>query len=277
MAKGWTGERLETFVYNEVTIEHLHRYALAMEYTRGKTVLDIACGEGYGSNLIAREAEKVVGVDVDDKTIQLAKEKYNAKNLEFLRGEAENIPCAAQAFDVVVSFETIEHTEKQEQMLREIKRVLKPGGLLIMSTPEKVAYTKLLNGQTNPFHYKELNLPEFEKLLATQFKFRTILNQNLTLGSVIAGENDIKGNLYQGDFSEIKKTAFIDPIYLIAFCSDQEIPPTTSSVFTSRWALDYLLSEKAKSIQGTLSYKTGHFLLWPLKSLYRLFTGPKEK
>ena len=277
MANEWTGERLETSVYNEVTIEHLHRYALAMEYTRGKTILDIACGEGYGSNLIAREAEKVVGVDVDDKTIKLAKEKYKVKNLEFIRGEVENIPCASQAFDVVVSFETIEHTEKQEQMLSEIKRVLKPGGLLIMSTPEKKAYSQLLKGNPNPFHKKELSLSEFENLLGTFFENRKILNQNLTLGSVIAGDNDSEGVLYQGDFNEIKKTVLVDSLYLIAFCSDSPISSPSSSVFTDRWTLNYLLSEKENSVRKTISFKIGHFILWPLKLLYRLFTGTKVK
>lgn len=68
--KDWTGERLETFVFNETTIEHLHRYAIAMEFCSGKTVLDIACGEGYGSNLLSAKATHVTGMDADAITIE---------------------------------------------------------------------------------------------------------------------------------------------------------------------------------------------------------------
>lgn len=66
--KNWTGERLETFVLNDSTIEHLHRYAIAKELAQGKHVLDIACGEGYGSNLLASSARFVDGVDIDQST-----------------------------------------------------------------------------------------------------------------------------------------------------------------------------------------------------------------
>jgi len=62
--KNWTGERLETHILNVITIEHLHRYALALPHSTGKIVLDIACGDGYGSNLLARNAVSVIGVDI---------------------------------------------------------------------------------------------------------------------------------------------------------------------------------------------------------------------
>src|SRR5690349_4921310 len=120
MKKEWTGERLETNIHSQVTAEHLHRYALAMEYVQDKTVLDIACGEGYGSNLLAQKAKSVVGVDIDKFIVSEAKNKYRKSNLSFLEGSA---PLDDQSIDVVVSFETLEHTSNHEQFLSEIKRV----------------------------------------------------------------------------------------------------------------------------------------------------------
>ena len=139
--KTWTGERLETFVFNDNTVEHLHRYAITIDYIKGKTVLDIASGEGYGTNLLSKYAEKVFGVDIDETSIELAKKKYSSKNLEFKIGRADLIPLEDSSMDVVVSFETLEHHDKHQEMMLEIKRVLKPGGILIMSTPDKKYYT----------------------------------------------------------------------------------------------------------------------------------------
>src|SRR5687767_13069224 len=117
------GERLETENFNENTSEHLHRYALASFLSENKVVLDIACGEGYGSNLIARKAKQVVGVDIDVATIGLAQKKYIVPNLEFKVGSAAEIPCNDKFFDMVFSFETLEHHDKHTEMMQEIKRV----------------------------------------------------------------------------------------------------------------------------------------------------------
>ena len=125
--KTWTGERLETFIQNENTNEHLHRYAQCLELVTGKVILDIACGEGYGSNLLADEAVNVTGVDIDGETITKAAAKYKKNNLNFLKGTADKIPCSDGVFDVVVSFETIEHHNKHDEMMLEVRRVLKPG------------------------------------------------------------------------------------------------------------------------------------------------------
>ena len=135
--KDWTGERLETFVFNETTIEHLHRYAIAMEFCSGKTVLDIACGEGYGSNLLSAKATHVTGMDADAITIEKATAKYKRDNLYFVQSKAEKIAAADTEFDIVVSLETLEHLSDHTAMMKEIKRVMKPGGLLIISTPDK--------------------------------------------------------------------------------------------------------------------------------------------
>src|SRR5690349_17710502 len=118
----WNGERLETFVYNEATIEHLHRYAMALELAKDKTVLDIACGEGYGSSFLADVARSVTGIDIDEPTVKKAKDKYRKTNLIFKTGDIAHLQEASESFDLVLSFETLEHVKEQDAMLAEIKR-----------------------------------------------------------------------------------------------------------------------------------------------------------
>ena len=99
MKKNWTGERWETFVYNETALEHLHRYAVACELSANKNVLDIACGEGYGSRLLALNAASVTGVDIDATTINKAKEKYKAGHLRFITADARATTLPSGSFD----------------------------------------------------------------------------------------------------------------------------------------------------------------------------------
>ncbi|RZJ78014.1 MAG: class I SAM-dependent methyltransferase, partial [Chryseobacterium sp.] len=97
--KNWTGERLETYIHSETATEHLHRYAVALEYVKDKVVLDIASGEGYGSNLMAEKAQAVIGVDIDQQSIVNAIHKYKRTNLSFLEGTADAIPLQSGTID----------------------------------------------------------------------------------------------------------------------------------------------------------------------------------
>ena len=105
----WTGERYVPQIGGEIELEHVHRYLWAEQFARGKRVLDIACGEGYGSEILARSAEHVIAVDLSEDTVAHACRKYRRKNLEFLVGSCEQIPVPDAGIDLVVSFETIEH------------------------------------------------------------------------------------------------------------------------------------------------------------------------
>src|SRR5205085_7058452 len=96
-----------------------------------------------------------IGVDIDEVSVNHAAKKYAASNLEFKTGAVEKIPVESTSIDVVVSFETIEHHDKHEEMMQEIKRILKEDGLLIISTPDKKYYADIPAHQ-NPFHIKEL-------------------------------------------------------------------------------------------------------------------------
>ena len=118
----FTGERFVPGVLGKIEIEHLHRYLSVTRVVAGKTVLDIASGEGYGSAMLARTASKVIGVDISLEAISHAQEKYQAQNLQFCVGSCSAIPIKNASVDVVVTFETIEHHDEHDAMLREIKR-----------------------------------------------------------------------------------------------------------------------------------------------------------
>ena len=159
----FTGERFVPSCLGEIALEHYHRYFFALPLVKGKRVLDIASGEGYGSHILAREATCVTGVDIAGDAVAWSTEKYACANTRFLQGSVTDIPLADASVDVVVSFETLEHVtgEEQEIMLREIRRVLVPNGLLILSTPN----VDIFDSASNHFHVKELRLDEFDRVL----------------------------------------------------------------------------------------------------------------
>lgn len=168
----FTGER---FIPNqsgdEIQLEHFQRYHFVKELVKGKIVLDAACGEGYGSAILSESAQSVTGIDIDLQTILEAQKKYQKDNLQFFQANIAEIPFKDASVDVVISFETIEHVnyELQKLFLKEIKRVLKPDGLLVMSTPNKRVYSDLFDYQ-NQFHIKEFYKDEYETFLRSEFQ-----------------------------------------------------------------------------------------------------------
>ncbi len=115
-----------------VDYEHWHRYYWVLDMAKDKKILDITCGEGYGSNIMADAAREVIGVDLDGETISEAKSRYKNPNIRYLAGSATQIPLAENnSFDLIVSFETLKHIDEQQQVvfLNEVKRLLKPEGL----------------------------------------------------------------------------------------------------------------------------------------------------
>jgi 2-polyprenyl-3-methyl-5-hydroxy-6-metoxy-1,4-benzoquinol methylase len=266
----WTGERMETFIFNENSIEHLHRYSIAMEYVKGKTVLDIACGEGYGANLLAQIGKSVIGIDKDEQIIQNAKRSYVRDNLIFSEGSVEKIPLPGQHVDVVVSFETIEHTDQHERMLYEIKRVLKPGGLLIISTPDKTLYSEK-RSYRNPFHKKELTRNEFHVLLKNYFLHIVLAEQRMIFGSLIKDGGSTGLALYDGDYSTIRSIKELNGIYMVALASDDQLPPLQTSFFESLGLLEKNLMDKEQAVRKTMSYRLGHLVLFPFKLLRSIF------
>ena len=145
--------------------EHIYRYQFAAPYVPRKRVLDIACGDGYGSAaLLAAGAESVIGIDISEDICRRARRKYD---VDARQGSAENIPLPSNSIDVVVSFETIEHLQQPEKFLDECVRVLAPHGMLIVSTPN--SDITQANGVDNPYHIHEMNEREFRSALNRRF------------------------------------------------------------------------------------------------------------
>lgn len=145
--------------------EHLTRYLVAQELVRGKRVLDIASGSGYGSQLLAETAASVIGVDRDERAVAYATATYGgADHLEFRQGDATQIPVEDGSVDVLITFETIEHVEDYRAFMREIDRVLAPEGLAVISTPNDLEFA-----EGNHFHLHEFVLDELLELVGEHF------------------------------------------------------------------------------------------------------------
>jgi hypothetical protein len=180
----FTGERYTPGVPGMIGYEHWHRYAVAAALAGGCRVLDAACGEGYGSALLARFADHVVGVDVDAASIGHATQRYARANLAYVRASVTSLPLADASVDLVVSFETIEHLEAQAAMLAEFRRVLSPGGALVVSSPNRPVYNADAQAR-NPYHVRELDRAELAELLEPCFPQQAWYGQTVCAQSVL--------------------------------------------------------------------------------------------
>ena len=170
-------------------LEHLHRYRLARTYCSGKVVLDAACGTGYGSAILAETAAAVHGIDIADEAVALCRKTFHRENLSFQTASVESLPFPDRFFDVIVSFETIEHVpeEVQKKFLAEIRRLLKPDGVLVISSPDRQYYTVERN-KVNPYHVAEFFRRDFFALLEGSFRYCRKADQKIYLCSLVKSE-----------------------------------------------------------------------------------------
>jgi SAM-dependent methyltransferase len=250
----FTGERFIPGVQGEIWLEHWHRYLFAARWAAGKRVLDVACGEGYGSAVLAREAAHVTGVDLSEAAIAHARNAYaDRRNLAFIAASCTALPLPAATFDTVVSFETIEHIERQEAFLDQVARVLAPGGVFVLSCPNKVEYSDKRNYQ-NEFHVKELYREELARLVARHFPEVTWYGQRPTFYSVIAPESPAgAGELFEAakDDAANATHALSAPLYYILVAGRTRaaidaLPPAVSA-FADRD--DFLYHDYGKVIR----------------------------
>jgi 2-polyprenyl-3-methyl-5-hydroxy-6-metoxy-1,4-benzoquinol methylase len=225
-----TGERYVPWLEDpDVSYEHLHRYAYAMQFVQNKRVLDLACGEGYGSRLLARTAESVVGVDIDEQAVRHAGNKYIKNNLRFKKGSITNIPIEGRSiFDVIICFEALEHIDDHEKLVKEVKRLLTGDGIFIVSTSNKWAYSDEPKHK-NPFPVHGLYLDEFTELFEKYFKQVKILGQRIYCNSNIwsifpSGDSALSEYVIERTPREF---AFVEsdkrtPLYFIALASDAD-------------------------------------------------------
>ncbi len=230
----FTGER---FVPGQggvqLAYEHLHRYLFSLRLACGRRVLDVASGSGYGAGILAKVARHVWAVDIDGPTVALARRTVRDENVCFINADGGRLPLRDGTVDMIVAFEVIEHVLDQQGMIRELARVLVPGGLALISTPNKAVYSDARK-YVNPFHLREFYRDEFVDLLHAGFAFVRLLHQQVRAGSLISsdGASARTGEILTGPLPgrEGSETA---PMYFVACCGNraEERPPEDSAYF----------------------------------------------
>ena len=222
----FTGERFTPECVREIWYEHWHRYVFARAFARGKRVLDAACGEGYGSALLAGEAASVLGIDIAEDAIVHASARYGDRaNLRFARGDCTALNVPAASFDLIASFETLEHVGAQEALIGGFAHALADDGVLIISSPDKRSYSDI-SGFRNEFHVRELYRDELLALLKPYFPFIHLYGQKLLFQSTIwslDGTAQTVASVTAAADRESQAGLDYDPLYFIAVCSKRPL------------------------------------------------------
>lgn len=249
-----SGERLLPTWEHVTVAEHLHRYALAMSLAAGRRTLDLASGEGYGSGLLGSVAHSVLGVDRSAAAVTHATRKYGGPSVRFVQSDAARLPCRDAAFDLVVSFETIEHLLDQEAMLDEIRRVLAPEGILVMSSPERANHGEK-EGYVNEFHVLELYGHEFLDLVRRRFPFVVHLRQQvLTCSALWPSVREERPEIYAGcaDFAPLRELA--RPAFHLVLAGNAPIASPPASLFDGTELAEAYASRQATEIANLNAY-----------------------
>ncbi len=164
-------ERLANDPTSELWGEHRSRYRFAARLaTKGQRVLDVACGAGFGLELLEQAGACPLGVDYDGAALaDMRRTSRRPEQYRLVRADATRLPFEDQAFDLVVSFETIEHVTDARALVHEIRRVLRPRGKLVLSTPNR-AFGPPERHANNPFHVREFTADELHDLLSASFE-----------------------------------------------------------------------------------------------------------
>ncbi len=160
-----TGERTVPGIPEENYWFRRHEiaYTRLLDRCAGRVVLEAGSGEGYGANMIAEVATRVIGLDYDASAVDHVRAAY--PRVEMIQGNLAELPFEDASVDVVVNFQVIEHLWDQAQFLRECLRVLRPGGALLISTPNRITFSPGRDTPLNPFHTRELDAAELSELL----------------------------------------------------------------------------------------------------------------
>jgi O-antigen biosynthesis protein len=220
-----------------VPLEHLHRYRYVSAFLKDKRVLDLAAREGYGTGLLAETAQSVVGLDADEMAVQRAAARQKRANLQFLVGSALNIPTTEDhSFDAIVCFDAIDPSADLDRLLVEVKRVLSPGGLFIVSAPNEAS-------KENLFRTKAFTPAELREFLRSRFQHFQLFRQAIYANSLIQPEPARSNDSGQGT----------EPQYLLALASDSPVSTLEGSSYVD--GLITLLREKERALRSLLDMK----------------------
>ena len=249
----------------QVVYEHFHRYLWAARLVAGRRVLDLGSGEGFGAAILADLATHVVGIDLDERTIEHSRLNYAGADIEFHQGTALDLSAFADgSFGAVVAFEIIEHVREQEQVLAEVARVLGDDGLLVISTPDRRLYSEASH-QHNPFHERELGLEEFMELLDAHFPHvgawgqRTITGSHLNALSEVAAaqEEATQGGIRTEDFyieragEEWHVAGDPAALYVVAVASKAELPKLAGTSTLADCDLALVRIKEREAVEAT--------------------------
>ena len=215
----FTGERvIPGEVNQDLWNEHYSRYQFAATFTRGKRVLDVGCGAGYGTALLADGAAEAIGFDVSVEAVEYAKGRYGDK-AAFIAGDALHFPAEDHSFQVVTAFEVIEHIAEYERVIAEAARVLADDGIFLVSTPNKVYYSETRReAGPNPYHVHEFELDEFGAILRRKFQHVQVIAQNQQEAVVFGGGPAGSGTSYVASGPGLETAQFF-----IALCGNWPI------------------------------------------------------
>jgi 2-polyprenyl-3-methyl-5-hydroxy-6-metoxy-1,4-benzoquinol methylase len=194
-----TGERVCPDFPDENFENHLKVYQFAEQFVKGKIVLDVGCGTGYGADYLAQHgAKSVFAIDYSPDAINYAKGKYGGI-VEFRQMDAQEITYPSDSFDVVISSENLEHLPNPSANIAQIRRVLKKGGILILGTPNKEIASPGSEKSSNPFHMKEFYYEDLETLVKKYFRsvhiFENTLESPSDVGRMMKEERRRKGKI----------------------------------------------------------------------------------
>jgi SAM-dependent methyltransferase len=208
-----------------IAAEHEARYRWAAAVVAGRDVLDAGCGVGYGTKICADAgAARVVGVDVSDTALaDAARRIRDVPRAEVRHADVCALPLATATFDVVLCFEAIEHIADPERALDELRRVLRPEGVLLISSPHRGVYPA-----GNPYHVHEYTPVELEAALRSRFANVRMHYQNVWLGSLISGADALAvasaDRELEGSVRKVTPAAPGEEIYTLAVASDAPLP-----------------------------------------------------
>ena len=242
----FTGERvIPGQVDADLWAEHVSRYAFAARWAPGARVLDLGCGEGYGTAELASRARIAVGLDLSTEAVLHAKAAYALPNVSFLPASVTSVPFRDGSFDLITAFEVIEHLDDWRTLLSEARRLLQFGGVFLVSTPNKEYYIDSRGSSgPNPFHTHEFEFDEFRTVLKEFFPQCTVLLQNHLeafafyqhgVPSAIEGRMDgVRGTPQQAHF-------------FLAVCSLGSAPPLPGFLFVHEGS--NVLREREKHVE----------------------------
>jgi SAM-dependent methyltransferase len=235
-----TGERMIPPGGTEVSIvfaRHRFAYEFACRYVAGKIVLDVGCGTGYGCRIIADTAKRVVGLDRDSDALAYCSDNYSAPNIEYRRADV-SVLSLAETVDVAIAFQVIEHLADPAGFLARLKKTVKPGGTILITTPNSRASSG--SPSDNPFHISEMSHGQFVQVMRENFQLFEVLGVGYahrsrlrefvlksplyTLGKLLTRDSALKkagvGALNMTEFRILSDRVAQDAIDLLAVCTN---------------------------------------------------------